>query len=218
MNLLIAGDSLALPRPHRINNYHFEKELAVHFNETYGYLIQMELQKIVTDKMLTITNRSRRAATIKHIHQEIVNHIFYFNPDVLILHVGIVDCWIRPELEQKQHVLLEEFAKYYLDIISYVKKRPEMKCIIIGACPTSNKMEDRTPGLLLEIMKYNFVLKSEADSQQIFYVDMEQHVSSDDPHKYLLPDDHHLNKDGHALVSKLILNVINKILEPKNEA
>jgi lysophospholipase L1-like esterase len=208
MNILISGDSLAMPRPNRINDYKFEKELAIHFQDTYGYLLQMEMQKYLANKNSMVINRAQRGATIKTIHQEIINHVFFFQPDILILQVGIVDCWIRPEVEQKQYVLLEEFIQCYLDIISLIKKRPEMKCIFIGICPTSDKMESRTPGLLLEIMKYNFVLKSEADGQQIFYINMEEYISSSNTNQYLLPDDSHLNKDGNSLIAKLLFDII----------
>lgn len=208
MNILITGDSLALPRPHRINNYKLEEELAVHFHDTYGYLVQAALQNKFPDKMITVTNRAQRAATIKDIHREGGNHIFFFQPDVLIVQVGIVDCWIRPELEQLQYVKLPEFIRYYLELIQMIKQRPKMKVIFIGICPTSEKMEGRTPGLLSEIMKYNLALKSRVDNEQIFFIDMDEHVSSKDPHRYLLPDDHHLNKAGNALVADKIVNII----------
>lgn len=44
MRVLFLGDSLGLPRPHRINNYNpDEKELAVRYDETYSSIIGKDL-------------------------------------------------------------------------------------------------------------------------------------------------------------------------------
>ncbi|CAI8998291.1 GDSL-like Lipase/Acylhydrolase [Brevibacillus sp. IT-7CA2] len=210
MNILILGDSLALPRPHRINNFDpiQDKELAVHFNETYGFLLEKELRSQFTEMNFTVTNRAQRFSTIKNISEQFTDHLFFFQPDVIVMQVGIVDCWFREELGGKQIVEIEEFEQYYKKIISLVELRPQTKLIVIGICKTSLKMEQRYPGTLTQISLYNDILKNGENHSQVFFIDMETHIEPSDPHVYLLPDDHHLNKRGNLLVSTFLLNII----------
>lgn len=134
------------------------------------------------------------------------------------MQVGIVDCWFRTELNGKPIIDIHDFKKYYDQILYLLKKRPEVKLIVIGICPTSRKMENRYPGLLNQITNYNQVLKSGVDYQQVFFVDMEKHINPDDPHVYLLPDDHHLNRRGNELVKNELLQLIQAFVENEKGA
>jgi lysophospholipase L1-like esterase len=218
MNILILGDSLALPRPHRIKEYDpiNEKELAVHFKETYGFLLEKQLRADYPSADFSVTNRAQRFSTIKNIAQQFWDHLFYFEPDVIILQVGIVDCWFRQDLNGNQLVNASEFDLYYREILKLLEKRPETKMIVIGICPTSMKMEQKFPGLLEQISLYNQILKSGENFHQVFFVDMETHVLPHAPNQFLLPDDHHLNKQGNQLVSTLLLPKIKAFYENVN--
>jgi len=210
MNILIIGDSLALPRPHRIKSFNpaEEHQLAVHFQETYGMLIQEHLYRSFPEEFSTVTNRAVRSCTLKHILSEWMDHLYIFTPDVVILQVGVVDCWFREELGGAQMVPHDEFVKLLDDLIHMLKLRPNTKVIAVGIALTSNKMEQRYPGILNEIRKYNRTLRSKVDHRQFFYVDMEPFTDPNQQNKYLLPDDSHLNKEGNRLVSQLLLPFI----------
>jgi lysophospholipase L1-like esterase len=171
------------------------------------------LNNLYPEMNIDVQNRSQRAYTIKHVYQQFVDHLYYFNPRVIILHVGIVDCWFREELNGKQHVNVQEFSQLFQQIIEHIRNRPETKLIVVGVAPTSMKMEQRNPGILQEIKRYNHVLRSKSDCNQVFFVDMEQHISANNPHQYLLPDDHHLNISGNALVCKEVGSIIRAIIE-----
>ncbi|MDH4618268.1 SGNH/GDSL hydrolase family protein [Brevibacillus sp. AY1] len=172
MNIIILGDSLALPRPHRINNYipALKEELAVRFQETYGYLVEQAMRKKYTTTEITVTNRAQRFSTMKDISARFWDHLFFFQPDVIVMQVGIVDCWFRENLGGKQLVELSEFEQHYIHILSLLEQRPDTKLIVIGICPTSVKMEQRYPGILDQIRAYNVVLKSRENHHQIFYM------------------------------------------------
>ncbi|KZE48552.1 hypothetical protein AV540_16640 [Brevibacillus parabrevis] len=215
MNILILGDSLALPRPHRINNFDpaVDKELAVHFNETYGYLLEKELRSNYPEANISVTNRAQRFSTIKDIHEQFANHLFFFQPDVIVLQVGIVDCWFRENLGGKQLVEIGDFERFYKKILYLAEMRPQTKLVVLGICKTSMKMEQRYPGLLYQISAYNQVLKNGANRHQVFFIDMESHIDACRPHTYLLPDDHHLNKRGNELVSKHLLQLTRAFYE-----
>lgn len=215
MLIVIAGDSLSLPRPHRIKEFDplKERELAIHYTDTYGYQLRHELESLYPKMFIDVQNRSQRACTIKHVFQQFADHLYYFNPHVIVLHVGIVDCWFRQELNGMQHVNVQEFSQFFQQIIEYIRNRPETKLIVVGVAPTSMKMEQRNPGILQEIKRYNHVLRSKSDCNQVFFIDMEQHVSANNPHEYLLPDDHHLNVSGNALVCREVGSIIRAIIE-----
>ncbi|MET3697637.1 GDSL-like lipase/acylhydrolase family protein [Bacillus oleivorans] len=215
MRILIAGDSLTLPRPYRINSYdpHQESELAVKYSETYGSLIQRELCKLYPHKEIEVINRGQRGFTIKHILNQIHDHVYYFQPDVLILHVGIVDCWFREELNGRQFVNLNDFEKGVSEVVKIINSNDTTKLIIIGIAPTSLKMEERYKGLLEEIKKYNKILREQVDYNTIFFIDLENHIQPENPHKYLLMDDQHLNKEGNRLIFNDINNIICALIE-----
>lgn len=215
MRILITGDSLALPRPYFINDYNPAKdhELAVSYDQTYGSLLQKELSQLYPEKYIELINRGQRAFTIKHVENQIIDHTYFFEPDIIILHVGIVDCWFRAELNSKQYVDIQSFEKAAQHIVNIINSTKTTKIIIIGICPTSMKMERRNKGLLKEITKYNEVFKKYIEHNRIFYVDMEKHINPNNPHKYLLPDDHHLNRDGNYLIFNELKNLVCAFIE-----
>lgn len=208
MRVLITGDSLALPRPYNIRTFDPEKdeELGVHFHDTYGYLLQKELSKIYSKT--EVINRAQSAQCIGDVYEQLFGHLFYFQPDIIILHVGIVDCWPRKELNGKAKTDIGDFSMYYNKIIKLLKRRKQTKLIIIGICSTSKRLEEKYLGTLQQINKYNSVLMSGSDQQQIFYIDMEKHIDIDDPNVYLMLDDHHLNRKGNELICKLIKDIL----------
>lgn len=210
MRILVAGDSLGLPRPHRINNYSpNEKELAVAYENTYSSIINRELlEHFNMNPLVEMINRSRRFQTIKNVFAEFTDHLFFYEPDVIIMHVGIVDLWFRENLGGKQMIEKEIYKQYFLNILKLLKLRPNCKIIIVGISPTSLKMEKKYPGINCEIRLYNQILKSQVDHKTIFYIDMENYVDSKDPNQYLLPDDHHLNKEGNKLVAEKLIYLI----------
>ncbi|MEJ9230830.1 SGNH/GDSL hydrolase family protein [Peribacillus butanolivorans] len=208
IRVLITGDSLALPRPYNIRTFDPEKdeELGIHFHNTYGYLLQKELSKIYSKT--EIINRAQHGQCIGDVYVQLFGHLFYFQPDIIILHVGIVDCWPRKELNGKPKTDIGNFSMYYDKIIELLKKRKQTKLIIIGICPTSKRVEEKYPGTLQQINKYNNILMSGSDQQQIFYIDMEKHIDIDYPNVYLMLDDQHLNRKGNKLICNLIKDIL----------
>jgi tetratricopeptide (TPR) repeat protein len=210
MRILVAGDSLGLPRPHRINNYSpNEKELAVAYENTYSSIINRELlEHFKMNPFVEMINRSRRFQTSKNVFDEFTDHLFFYEPDVIIMHVGIVDCWFRENLGGKQMIEKESYKQNILNIIKLLKLRPNCRLIIVGISPTSLKMEKKYPGINREIRLYNQILKSQVDDKTIFYIDMEKYIKIKNPHQYLLLDDHHLNIEGNKLVAEQSIHLI----------
>jgi len=214
MRILVAGDSLGLPRPYRINDYSFdETELAVSYENTYSAIINKKLLELFQmDPFTEVINMSRRSQTLEGVYSEFVDNFFFHQPDIFILHVGIVDCWFREELNGGQRVPINKYEKYLDNILQMIRYRPLCKLIIVGICPTSKKMENRYPGINSEIRAYNKILMSKVDSKSIFYIDMEHYVDNGDIYDYLLPDDHHLNVNGNKVVASELLKIIKNII------
>ncbi|MBW7473366.1 SGNH/GDSL hydrolase family protein [Paenibacillus oenotherae] len=210
MLLVLAGNSLSLPRPHQIKAFDpaTERGLAISYTDTYGYLLNLALARQYPEYAVSVQNRSQRGYSILDVLHQIEDHLYYFQPDYLILHIGIVDCWYRAELEGRSYVNIQTFTKSCLKLVEHMRRRPETNLLVIGIAPTSCKMEERYPGILQQIADYNHVLSCIADHHQIHYVDLASHISPHDPQQYLLPDDQHLNKEGNKLVCQQLLQVI----------
>lgn len=215
MRILTIGDSLGLPRPHRMNSYSpNEKELAVSYEQTYSSIIQKDLfQELGSKKYFEVINRSRRFCTLKDVIHEFFDYLFYYEPDVIILQIGIVDCWFRED--GKQIVNIEQFKEYLNKIILLLTLRPNCTLIIVGISPTSVKMDNRYSGQNSEVKKYNDIYKAAVNNKSVYYIDMERYVDPVDIHKYILPDDHHLNPVGNQLVANECLKIIKSIIYNK---
>ncbi len=219
MRIIALGDSLGLPRPQDIQAYlPNELSLAVTYDKVYTSLLYRKLTQVIEElgcQYIEVINRARRSSTIKDIYSEFFDHLFYFEPDIILLQVGIVDCWYRDYLQGEQIVNYEEYVIYLNAILKLLSYRKGTKLIIIGICPSSEKMYNRYPGLEKEIKKYNSALSEVADNNNIFYVDMEKYISCENPHKYLLFDDHHLNQYGNDLVASECFRIIKSIYNGK---
>lgn len=211
MRILVLGDSLGLPRPHRINNYSpSEKELAVSYEQTYPSIIQKVLiNEFFGSDYFEVINRSKRFCNIRDILREFPDFLYFYEPDIIILQIGIVDCWYRDN--RKQIVDKKEFEENLMNIFKLLESRPNCKLIIVGICPTSEKMDLRYTGQNREIKKYNELYKKYVDNNTVFYVDMEDHINPSDVNVFLLPDDHHLNIEGNLVVAQEALKIIKSI-------
>lgn len=212
MRILVLGDSLGLPRPHRITNYSpSEKELAVNYENTYSSLMQQYFfNEYKNEKYFEIINRSKRMCTIRDVSNEFNDYLFFYEPDIIVLQIGIVDCWFREN--RRQMVPKAEFEAHVSSIVSRLDLRPNCKLIIVGICPTSIKMDQRYPKLNLEISKYNDIYMKFVDYNKIFCVNMENLIDPTHLNEYILPDDHHLNPKGNKLVAGEVLKLIEGII------
>ncbi|WP_141506465.1 SGNH/GDSL hydrolase family protein [Paenibacillus luteus] len=204
--IIILGDSLALPRPIRFRDYNPDEslELEIEFEDTYGYLLQMRYKESAY-----VINRAVRSSTIKLIYErDKLDHIFLLKPNVIILHIGIVDLWPRETLEFRSYLNIEEFAYYYRMVFESIEKLTDVKVICIGISPTSTKMDEKFIDLLSKINDYNEVIKSMCLKKGHDYLDMTKFINQDNLYEYILSDDHHLNKSGNMLVYNEIVKFI----------
>lgn len=88
--LVIIGDSLAMPRPE------------VPYELTYPYLLKGKL-----GPRWEVINRARRANRIdvQMEEQNLCDDIFWLEPDIVVVHLGIVDCAPRLFSVRQRHLL-----------------------------------------------------------------------------------------------------------------
>lgn len=105
--IVILGDSLSMPRPNE----------GIEYEDTYPYLLSKMGYEVIC--------RSKRAndTKIQTIEQNILDDVVYLKPNILIIHLGIVDCAPRlfSKFERKLLSLLPKIIR--IPIINFFSKR-----------------------------------------------------------------------------------------------
>lgn len=207
MRILILTDSLGLPR---------NKPEVCSFEDTWPVLLK--------NKYPNIHQVSIGAATSEILLKQIHYHKG-FNPDIVVLQVGIVDCaprfMSRKELDftyalgvfgKGLRFLLNRNWIKKLRNISYINE-VEFQCninkiqdkfdcpvIAIGILPANEQYEARLPGIAKKIITYNEILnytfRNFINTESILKVGG------------VMSDYHHLNKKGHEYLFLLIKNAL----------
>lgn len=108
--VVILGDSLAMPRD----------EDKVTYENTYAYQLALHEELDVICRAVRANDTSKQSK-----EQALYDDIICFRPDIIIIHLGIVDC--APRLFSKKHIFFLSFfpswfKKKYMDFFS--KYRP----------------------------------------------------------------------------------------------
>lgn len=214
MRVLIAGDSLGLPRPYRIGAYSpSEQELALYYSETYPVLVEERLRAEGAGEVIQVINKCVRAQTIKGVYVESYDWLYYHQPDVFVLQVGIVDLWFRSELGGGQKVPLPEYKGVLLKLIKErLVHMPNCILLLCAVAGVSAAVEERFPGLAAQVAAYNHVLESAATGTNVLFLNFGCNKSRDWGERLFLPDGYHLNKEGSKMLADSIVNAIEPVL------
>jgi len=209
--ILIFTDSLGLPRAYPEVTL-FEETWPELFRRNYP---QLELHKVCLG-----------GATTKEILGQIDYHKL-FNPDLVIVQVGIVDC--APRFLTRKELLfmrLLPFSKYILKSlnnknvkrirgVTYTSKKQfksniekinksfDCKVVFIGILPASFHYENQLPGVIKNITDYNHLLS------QYEFLD-----TNGFPQEGIMSDYHHLNPLGNQILFESLKTKLN-ILYPQ---
>ncbi len=217
--IVILGDSLGLPR----------EELK--FEETYPYLLQ---SKLFND--FQVISKHKRANDSKMQSFSLYDDVELYKPDIVIVHLGIVDC--APRLFYRKEKILfsyinkivpiikimskhrffltkylpkvyvnqSEYEKNILKIIHFLEER-DIKIILVGITSTNLKNSEKSFSYDENIKRYNSILeKIVEDKKKIDFIDMYQYGED-----ILLEDGHHLNANGSELLATEIAKIIKDI-------
>ena len=209
MKILILTDSLGLPR---------SKPEKCAYEDTWPILLK--------DIYPNIHQVSIGAAT-SHVLLKQIAYQKAFNPDIVILQVGIVDCaprfMSRKELDFTyalgklgggfRYMLNQKWIKRLRNIsyinetefknnINKIQNSFDCPVIAIGILPSNTNYEELLPGVTKKVISYNKIIR-----QNFKYF-----VPTDDITKVngIMSDHHHLNKNGHNYIfqnlKKLLMN------------
>jgi len=217
--IVILGDSLGLPR----------EELS--FEETYPYLLQSKLLN-----SCQVISKHKRANDSKRQSFALYDDVELYHPDIVIVHLGIVDC--APRLFYRKEKILvsyinkivpiikimskyrffltkhlpkvyvneHEYKKNILKIIHFLEER-NIRIILVGIATTNLKNKEKSFAYDENIKRYNSILKKIVeDKKEIDFIDMYQYGED-----VLLDDGHHLNPKGSFLLAEELFRCIRDI-------
>ena len=213
MKILILTDSLGLPRI-KPEVCSFEKTWPVLLKERYPNIHQVSIGSATTDTLL-----------------KQINYHKHFQPDIVVIQVGIVDCAPRfmSRLELEITKSLGLFGKALIKLanrkwirnlrnITYVKQTKFKKninsiqdafncpVIFIGIIPATKEYEELLPGVSYKIQTYNSILEKKSN-----YFVKTNKISIEGG---LMTDHHHINTIGHEMLFERIIKTLNEIKVP----
>lgn len=210
--IVILGDSLGMPRS------------GVQLEQTYPYLLQQSLVEF------EIYAKHRRAndSAIQSLPQTVLDDITYFCPDILVLHLGIVDCaprlfsrfeqralWnlkiinkmIIGFMSKRRRFFTKVFPKVYVKISQYEQnmqalieagKKSAQRVIVVNIASTSVENNHKSYGFERNIKAYNAVLNRLVVSCGVELIDLNKVAD-----KTMLDNDGiHFNIAGNALLAE----------------
>ncbi len=204
MRVLFLTDSLSLPREG-------DGEV-VKYNETYINLLRKRFPEFL------IVDCAIGGATIWDLFKQSF-YYKYFDPQLVIIHCGIVDCAPRAFTLFEKKLLkklglkpkrLIRFLRKYRGYRLTPQKKFEKICVrlknqffgvpvwSIGIMPASLAYEKKLPGIIKSIAAYNQIL-----AENFNFIDNREF-----PLEGILGDHHHLNGYGH----KVLTERLNKVL------
>ena len=114
MKIVIMADSLAMPRQESDGNTRYES--------TYPYLLEQSLRRQVPD--CVFIERGMRRRTIEYVLDDWLELVTLRSPEVVVIHVGVVDCAPRVFLRrERQFVEKIRPAAFRRFILNFVHKR-----------------------------------------------------------------------------------------------
>lgn len=198
-HLVFCTDSLSLPRPWKKNAPLEFPELFLGYNKTYPFLLKDCLE--TAEHRIDISLLAKRGGTSKDVALSAEDAFFWRSPSVVVLHIGIVDCW--PRGEGGALVDIDSFKKNLLLCLQNKQKfAKNTPLIVVGIMPTLSRIVAKNPGINEIISDYNRVLKAVFGHNALF-VDSEA-LFKQYGEKLLHPDGHHLSKDGHEVIAQKI--------------
>jgi hypothetical protein len=213
IRILIIGDSLCLPR---------EKPEYVDYCQTYPALLKQT-------GCVELFQLAIGGGTIVDLFDQISYHKLV-KPDIVIVQSGIVDCAPRAlgrlerDIIASSRILSEIFNrffpvnklrkyrkitfvnegtfKYYVNRIA--KSFVGVELVWIGILPANIEYESKLPGITLNILTYNEIIRSQSESLAFKFLDTNSILKEG-----IMSDHHHLNSVGH----KYIFEKLSKILK-----
>jgi len=224
VNVLFLTDSLGYPR---------EGLDAAQGVDVWPYKVSLMLNKTRDSNKLNLFFDARPGRDSNELVKNRDKHIKAFQADVIVLQIGIVDCYARALTKVEAKVLpalpfigkLTKYfvKKYYKRIVkfrdmSYVNPSDfrdnlvyfrdglvQTEFIVLPIAPASDEYRLLNPLIEERVVQYNQILKSVFSDMYIGDCYNEENAVD-----LFLPDNHHLSRKGHEVVSNKVHSVLMK--------
>lgn len=115
MKIVIMADSLAMPRAGETN---------IAFEATYPYLLEQSLRRRRETQSAIVIERGMRRRTIEYVLDEWQELVELKTPDVVVIHIGIVDCAPRVFLRRERQFVENLRPAWFRDaVLKFVHNR-----------------------------------------------------------------------------------------------
>ncbi|GIP47422.1 hypothetical protein J53TS2_10130 [Paenibacillus sp. J53TS2] len=216
--ILIFGDSFSLPR-----FYENTSILETRYQDTYPEFLRVLIEESDFHTKPTLLNFSQHANNTMFLIREAPRLVSLYEPDIIIIQLGLVDCWERkpehqaiyPELNGKNPWITEdEFYKNIITFIEWCISSPyrQVKNIILCNIPrVSEDQYQKHLGSLERTIKYNQLLEEIKKISDVFVLDMYSLYAAQDANEILISDGIHPNQKGGQIIAGAIFNKLHEI-------
>src|SRR6185369_16381679 len=128
--------------------------------------------------------------------------------EVVVVHVGIVDCAPRVFLRRERQ-FVENLRPAFLReaILSNVHRhRRAIVNLRKKVYVPPEEMDERSPGFIKNAERYNQILKTHAEANEVYLIDIDRMIKEAGGAAQLTVDGIHLNEVGHAMLAREIEN------------
>ena len=212
--IVILGDSLGMPRPD------------IKLEETYPYLLQQKLSQAY------VYAKHKRAndSAVQSQHLNLQDDLQYMDADILVIHLGIVDCAPRLFSRRQQHSLqylkfinrfiiafmskrrmffTKHFPKVYVNIDDFEEnmqklilagKKYAKRVLVVNIADTTESNKQRSYGFENNIREYNRVLSCLSEKHGVELIDFFSLTTE----AMLLDDGIHLSVEGNSVLAEIL--------------
>ena len=221
--IVILGDSLGMPRP----NDHIKYE------HTYPYLLKQTLRPFEV-----IPRHVRANDTVRQTNeQNLLDDIIFFEPKIVIIHLGIVDCAPRifskklskmltlmPQflsqtiiklMSKNRYFITRYFPKTYVTQSEFKKNLKKIAYTIINCRAKPILVEITQTNEINQTRSFNFEKNIRDYNQIIKEIATSLNATiislNDLQDSILIEDGIHLNKKGHQILADRLVNSIKEV-------
>lgn len=218
--ILIAGDSSSQPVPCNLKKFDPELNpfMATKYFDTYPQILEDILRDRLYFKKVRVNNSlAQRGFGITNLTARLPEIFSYYDPDIIIIQVGVVDCWLRGNNLERQNVPLPQYRQKLAKILQYKAKAcPNKPLILMGISPTNPKLYQRNTGMNQIIEDYNNSIQQIAQETGNTFFDTSALMDADNPHKLIHQDGISFSTSGHRMVAQALGDLIIQINERRN--
>ncbi|MGQ3890880.1 GDSL-type esterase/lipase family protein [Legionella sp. CNM-4043-24] len=207
-HVVIASDSLSLPRPWNQKNLQDSPESFFRIDQTYPFLLKKKLTSLMDEEVI-VSNYAVRGSSIQRPSGITPDLFSWMSSDISIIHHGIVDCWLKDDGETR--IPKSNFTDYVKKIMEdKLRWGPKTPLIVIGMLPTNERMLSKNARQNDVIHEFNEVLREHIRSDVSIFMDMEKFDEADKA-KMVHEDGHHLSRYGHMMYAEHLCENIKKL-------